>query len=174
MTEYAKPKTTYETLDTLFRHNLWANEALFGQCATLSEEQLDARIVGTYGSIREMLVHIATAERSYLQRIRTGVPYRRPKDAALPGVAELLESVRASGAGLAETAPGVRAEDNLLIDREDGAFTMPSAVLLLQAINHATEHRAQIMATLTQIGVQPPDLDGWTYFMEREKATPEA
>jgi len=31
-------------------------------------------------------------------------------------------------------------------------------------INHATEHRAQIMAILTQLGIQPPDLDGWSYF----------
>lgn len=169
MPEYAKPITEYATLDTLFRHNQWANDLLFELCAGLSEEQLDARILGTYGSIREMLLHIATAERSYLQRIRTGVPYRRPKDAPLPGMAELKESIRASGEGLVATAPTVRPEDNLLIEREEGSFWMPSAVLLTQVINHATEHRSQIMATLTQIGVQPPDLDGWTYFEERER-----
>lgn len=36
-------------------------------------------------------------------------------------------------------------------------------MVLVQAINHATEHRAQIMTTLTQAGVEPPSLDGWTY-----------
>ena len=97
------------------------------------------------------------------------MPYRRPKDAPLPSMAELQESIRASGEGLVVTAPKVRPEDSLQIDRERGSFRMPSAVLLTQAINHATEHRAQIMATLTQIGVQPPDLDGWTYFEDREK-----
>jgi uncharacterized damage-inducible protein DinB len=164
MTNQSQSQTSYETTDTLFRHNLWANSRLFELCAGLSDEQLDARIVGTYGSIREMLVHIATAERSYLQRIRTGVPYRRPKDAPLPNVAELQESIHASGEGLVVTAPTVRPEDSVQIDREGTSFLLPCAVLLVQAINHATEHRSQIMATLTQIGIQPPDLDGWTYF----------
>jgi uncharacterized damage-inducible protein DinB len=31
-------------------------------------------------------------------------------------------------------------------------------------INHATEHRAQIMAILTQLGITPPELDSWSYF----------
>ena len=139
MPDYPKPQTPYETLDTLFRHNLWANNRLFELCAGLSDEQLDARILGTYGSIREMLLHIATAERSYLQRIKTGVPYRRPKDAPLPSLVELQESIRASGEGLVVTTPTVRPEDSLQIDREAGSFRMPSAVLLTQAINEARD-----------------------------------
>ena len=46
---------------------------------------------------------------------------------------------------------------------------VPLVVLLTQAINHATEHRSQIMATLTQLGITPPDLDGWTYFAEHDE-----
>jgi uncharacterized damage-inducible protein DinB len=46
---------------------------------------------------------------------------------------------------------------------------VPKAIILNQAINHATEHRAQIMTTLTQLGIQPPDLDSWTYFDEQYK-----
>ncbi|MCP4140149.1 MAG: hypothetical protein GY755_07650 [Chloroflexi bacterium] len=34
--------------------------------------------------------------------------------------------------------------------------------------NHAIEHRSQIMTILTQLGIQPPDLDGWTYFDETD------
>ena len=43
-------------------------------------------------------------------------------------------------------------------------------ILLTQAINHATEHRAQIMTILTQLGIQPPNLDSWSYFDELEKS----
>ncbi len=42
----------------------------------------------------------------------------------------------------------------------------PRPILLTQVINHATEHRAQIMAILTQLGIEPPELDAWTYFDE--------
>jgi uncharacterized damage-inducible protein DinB len=42
-------------------------------------------------------------------------------------------------------------------------YTLPVWLLLLQAINHATEHRAQVAAILTQQGIEPPGMDGWTY-----------
>jgi uncharacterized damage-inducible protein DinB len=35
--------------------------------------------------------------------------------------------------------------------------------LLTQAINHSTEHRAQIATILTQQGIEPPDMSGWAY-----------
>ena len=41
---------------------------------------------------------------------------------------------------------------------------MPVSLFLIQAINHGTEHRSQIATILTQIGVEPPEMDGWTYF----------
>ena len=43
------------------------------------------------------------------------------------------------------------------------SFTLPVWLLLVQSINHATEHRAQIAAILTQLGVEPPGMDGWSY-----------
>ncbi len=80
-------------------------------------------------------------------------------------IAEMLESVRTSGAGLIEWAPKVQADDTVQVDWEDGTLRdVPKAIYLTQVINHATEHRAQIMAILTQLGIQPPDLDSWSYF----------
>ncbi len=34
---------------------------------------------------------------------------------------------------------------------------------MVQAINHATEHREQISSMLSALGVTPPELDGWAY-----------
>ena len=96
---------TTDTLTTLFRHNRWANERILERCAGLTDEKLDATIVGTYGSIRDTLQHIATAERSYFSRISTGQPYRRPEGAPPLTIAEMTESVRTSGSGLIEGAP---------------------------------------------------------------------
>ena len=36
-------------------------------------------------------------------------------------------------------------------------------VVMVQAINHATEHREQIKSMLSALGVTPPDIDGWSY-----------
>jgi uncharacterized damage-inducible protein DinB len=157
-----------DTLTTLFRHNHWANLRLLERCAGLTDEQLDATLTGTFGSIRDTLQHIVNAERSYLSRISTGQPYRRPKDAPPLTIAEMTESARTTGSGLIEWAPRVQAGDTVQVDWEGTPREVPKTIILTQAINHATEHRAQIMTILTQIGIQPPDLDGWSYFDERE------
>jgi uncharacterized damage-inducible protein DinB len=34
---------------------------------------------------------------------------------------------------------------------------------MVQAINHSTEHRTQIAAIITQLGMEPPDMSGWQY-----------
>jgi hypothetical protein len=40
------------------------------------------------------------------------------------------------------------------------------ASLMVQAINHATEHRVQIATITTQLGMEPPDMSGWQYMVE--------
>jgi uncharacterized damage-inducible protein DinB len=30
-------------------------------------------------------------------------------------------------------------------------------------MNHAAEHRAQVIALLGQLGLRPPDMSGWAY-----------
>lgn len=166
MTENKNHQTGYETIDTLFRHNLWANTNLFEQCAQLSEEQLNATVIGTYGSIFATLEHIANAERSYWHRLKTGQPFRKPEGARTPTVAELQISIQSSGAGLVEIAPTIQPHDSVEVNWEGTPRSVPGAVILTQVINHATEHRAQIMVMLTQLGIQPLELDSWAYFDE--------
>ena len=160
--------STY-TLTTLFRHNRWANLRLFERCAGLAGEQLDASTTGTYGSIRDTLQHIATSEQSYLSRISTGQPFRRPKDAPPLSLTEMTESVSATGSGIIEWASKVEAAENVKLDWDGTQRDVPKTIILNQVINHAIEHRAQIMTILTQIGIQPPELDSWSYFDELDQ-----
>ncbi len=162
----------YPVLDTLFSHNLWANLRLVEVCAALSEEQLAASAVGGYGSIGETLQHFVRAEESYLYRIRTGQPLVRSGGKPPLTMTELQESLQASGDGLIEWASKVRDDDTVQIQWDNEPLNelvdVPKAVILTQAINHATEHRAQIMTILTQLGIEPPELSGWAYFEARE------
>lgn len=41
-------------LAEMLRYNAWANRELLGACAALSDEQLDTRIQGISGSVREL------------------------------------------------------------------------------------------------------------------------
>lgn len=153
-----------DTITTLFRHNQWANERILEQCSTLSDEQLDSTLSGTFGSIRDTLQHIVISEQSYFSRISTGQPLRRPEHAAPLTMAEMLASVRTTGAGFIEWAPRVQASDTVQINWDGSLLDVQKTIILTQVINHATEHRAQIMAILTQLGIEPPDVSGWSFF----------
>ena len=159
-------KPAEEPLVELFRHHLWANLRLLDSCENLSDAQLEATTPGTFGSIRATLIHLVGSDESYLARL-TG---ERPADAigkeAVVGIAELRAHIRRSGAGLIQAAGRADKIGRIRVAWDDQAWQFPASIILTQAINHATEHRAQIMAILTQLGIQPPDLDGWSYFDE--------
>lgn len=155
-----------DTLTTLFSHNLWANLRILACCAELTTEQLNGTVTGTYGSIYDTLQHIVTAEQSYFSRISTGQRLHRADDAPPLTMTEMLESIQRTGSGLIEWATKVQAADKMEINWDGTLRDVPKTILLTQVINHATEHRAQIMAILTQFGIEPPELDAWNYFDE--------
>jgi uncharacterized damage-inducible protein DinB len=153
-----------DTLTTLFSHHLWANLRLLEQCAELTEEQLAATIPGARGTIQETLQHIVTAERSYFSRISTGQRYDHPAGAPPMTIADMIESARMTGSGLIEWAAKVQPDDTVQIDWDGTPRSVPKTIILTQVINHATEHREQVKATMTQLGIDPPDLQSWAYF----------
>ena len=155
-----------DSLTVLFQHNRWANLCILEACAKLSDAQLDATLIGTFGTIRETLTHIVVSERSYVHRISTGQPYPRPANPPVLTVTDMVELSRTTGSGLIEWATKVQAGDVVKIDWGGTLYDVPKTIVLTQAINHATEHRAQVMAILTQLGVAPPDVSGWSYFVD--------
>ena len=158
-----------DTLTTLYSHHLWANLLLIERCAQLTAEQLEATTIGAYGSIGDTLRHIVRAEQSYFSRISTGRPYQRPENEPSMTFAELIDSARKTGSGFIEWAPRVQAGDTVPIDWDGTLREVPKSIILTQVINHGTEHRAQIMVMMTQLGIEPPDLQAWTYFDELDQ-----
>lgn len=151
-----------DTLTVLFQHNLWANLTLFERCLSLTEEELEATIPGAFGSIYKTLQHIANSERSYLSRISTGERYEGDYwPATIP---EMIDLLLETGRGLIQWAHKVQPADTVQVDWDGAPRTVPKTFLLTQALQHAAEHREQIKATLTEIGITPPDLQGWEFF----------
>jgi hypothetical protein len=37
-------------------------------------------------------------------------------------------------------------------------------LFLLQAIHHGNDHRTHICTVLSVLGLEPPDIDGWSYW----------
>ena len=58
----------------IFRHKKWANGRLLDACIGLSENVLQANVVGTYGEIWDTLEHFVSSEEGYLYRLEAGQP----------------------------------------------------------------------------------------------------
>ena len=151
-------------LADFYRHNLWANLRLLDACAGLDDEQLGTSATGTYGRIRDTLVHIVSAEERYLARLKDEKPENNlQQGGAFPGFDELRRRARHTGEGLLRIAPETAPNRVLKIRRTEKTTDVPAYIQVIQAINHSTEHRAHVVSILSQLGIDPPSLDGWSY-----------
>ena len=160
----------------LFRHNKWANLKMLDACRDLGDEHLDANIPGTFGSIRDTLLHIVGAEVSYVHRVTGRLPGEPPAPGTVPSIEHLRHDAGWSGEELLRMALNATPADRVQQNRRGLNVSYKLTALLTQSINHATEHRAQIATILTQQGIEPPDMSGWAYMSEtgQLEETPEA
>lgn len=163
-----------DVVQEFFRHNTLMNFRLLDSCRPLSAQQLGTAAQGTYGSIGATLVHIANSQMGYAARfLGSQRPDSLPED-PFPGF-EALEERFAAGNALLEQAAARHAEERevqVTGDDPPGTWRMPASLLLLQAVNHGTEHRSQVATILTQLGLVPPEMDGWTYFFASDQMIP--
>jgi uncharacterized damage-inducible protein DinB len=151
----------------LFKHNLWANLRLLDTCERLDDAQLTREVVGTYGSIRDTWVHLVAAEGRYVALLSDGQPDRSfGERTGFSSWQDLRERAQRSGEALVAIATDFDGSRVLRGVRNGEAYAISATVPMIQAINHATEHRVHIAAILTQLGVEPPTLDGWQYGQE--------
>lgn len=147
-------------LEMLFEHNNWANEKIIQACQALSDEQLDTEPHSvTKGNIRETMIHLVGSQAGYLSLLTLPVEERHYKTLEF---GDLQESARRSGDGLLALVRGQQEPFSSRLQTRDGFYVEPW-VVIVQVINHASEHREQICSMLSALGVTPPDLDGWGY-----------
>ncbi len=151
-------------LPDFFKYNLWANLRLLDACAHLSDAQLDATAKGTFGSVRETLMHLFAAEEGYARHYNfTGTaPTPRLADlTTFPGFDELRRRAERSGKELIAVAE--RGDLSRILSLDGGTYEAPVIAVLIQAVNHGIDHRSQIATLLSQQDIKPPELDGWAY-----------
>jgi uncharacterized damage-inducible protein DinB len=151
-------------LPEFFKYNLWANLRLLDSCAHLSDAQLDSTINGTFGSVRDTLMHMLASEEGYTQRFDFTGPAPTPQLKELttfPGFGELRRRAERSGKEL--IAISEQSDLSQVLHLDEGTYDAQIIIVLIQAINHGIDHRSQISTLLTQQDITPPDLDGWSY-----------
>jgi len=152
----------FDKLDKLYEHNNWANLQILDACAPLTDEQLDGEPQSAaYGSIRSTLLHLVSAQANYLRLLT--LPVEERQSSLDLDYADLRASVTESDEGLlALTRDPSGFFHESQIRTRDGHHVQPW-VVMVQVINHATEHREQIKNMLTGLGIEPPSIDSWDY-----------
>jgi len=148
-------------LGRIVEHNNWANAALIRACASLTDEQLEATPRSPRErTIRQTLTHLVEAQVGYASMLSP--EWRLSADLG-PSLEDLARAAGDSGKGLQAVADGEVAvpwESDLLTS---DAYVVKPWTVLVQAINHGTEHRHQVCSILRALGVEPPRLDGWGF-----------
>ncbi len=166
---------TAADLQRLFDYGHWANSRLFGVIASLTPQQFTQDVGGSYGSLRDTLVHMLSAEWGWLDRC--GGHPRGP--ALVPSAFPTLDSVVTTWRTIEQH---LRAFVSRLADEEllrEVEFTnprgerrsMPLGSLLQHAANHGVHHRGQLTLLLRMLGVTPGNIDLLLYDAERRAAT---
>lgn len=156
--------------DVLFRYEYgwWANKKLFAVISRLSTEEFTRDVAGSYGSIRNTLVHTMSAEWGWLERC--GGEKRGPKlegsayptlDSVSDQWAKVEGHVRAFLAGLKD-ADLRRSIEFQFPGGPKQQSTMEE--MLLHAANHAVHHRGQVSMIVRMLGRAPGDVDLMLYY----------
>ena len=159
---------TVKDLQLLFDYGYWANSKLFEAILQLTAEQFTQPVAGAYGSVRNTLVHILSAEWGWLDRC--GGPPRGPALVAsdYPAQDALVERWRQVEASVRDFLANLRDED---LDRaveftfgNGPKHSMPMGQLLHHVTIHGAHHRGQVALLLRSLGVTPGNFDILFYY----------
>jgi uncharacterized damage-inducible protein DinB len=162
-------------LERLYDHNYWANKQLMAVVSQLTPGQFTQSIAGSYGSIRNTLVHVLSAEWGWLDRC--GGPPRgerlNPQD--YPTAESLVQTWILVKEYVRGFLSGLKDEDLA----RDIAFaigggpkhSLPIGDLMQHAAVHAVHHRGQVALLLRTLGYVPGNFD-WLLYLGEKRSMP--
>ena len=163
---------TVDDLRRRYDYGYWANRKLFAVIETLSPDQFTQNVAGSYGSIRNTLVHMMSAEWGWIDRC--GGPSRGPalKADDFPTFASIVEQWTIVEAYAREFLGTLNDADlqrivEFSIPQVGLARAMPVGELLQHAATHGVHHRGQLALLLRVLGHAPGNFDLLFYDAER-------
>lgn len=162
---------TVSDLERLYDYGYWANGKLLAVVSQLTPEQFTERVAGSYGSVRNTLVHMLSAEWGWLDRCGG-----HPRGPALQ--ADDYPTVESLVAAWAQVEGWLR---HFLSELTDGDLdrmvefknpsgetrSMPLGELMQHAANHGVHHRGQVALLLRALGHVPGNVDLLLYDADR-------
>jgi len=157
--------------DAFDRHT-WATLRLLAHLETLDPDVVTRGIPGTYGPIDETLTHLVAADTRYLDRLEE--PDLPPLQQRPPQpIGTLLTEVHANASRWTAALDRLEREE---LHASIGPPAMhpnidpAETLLLLQALHHADDHRAQVCSTLGALDLEVPELDVWSFWDDQRRS----
>ncbi len=166
---------TVKDLEGLYDYGYWANRKLFEVLANLTPAEFVQDVAGSYGSVRNTLVHAMSAEWGWLSRCGgTERPSRLDPD-DFPTVESLTETwsqvesyVREFLSTLEDEDLGRSVEFTLGGDKKR---SMLLGELMHHGAIHAVHHRGQVALLLRLMSYSPGNFDMLFFYGERHGAS---
>ncbi len=159
-----------EVIRTLYGYSTWANQRVLEKTAELSEGQFLGDAGPSHGSLRNTFVHTMSAQWIWLERWQGTSPPAMMNEEDLPD----LISIRTRWEEIENDTRQYL--DRLEPDQLDNVISYtttggtPGAYplwhLIVQQVNHQTQHRSEAAVMLTNFGHSPGDLDFVLYLPE--------
>lgn len=158
--------TPAEVLREAFVRHTWATLRLIDHLETLDPSSYEEGLPGTFGPIRATLTHLVDADDRYLQRLEHPdlPPYEESAPQALGMLRERVVDADRRWTAALDRLEGGRLRARIPADRIPGGIDPAETLLLLQALHHGDDHRAQVCSTLGALGLEVPELDVWSYW----------
>jgi uncharacterized damage-inducible protein DinB len=166
---------TVDDLARLYDYSYWVNRRLFPVVSSLTTEAFTQSIGGSYGSVRNTMVHVLSAEWGWLSRC--GGPERGPalKADDFPTAASVIDTWATVERSMRAFLAALK-DDDLARMVEFALPGLPPrrmAVggLLQHGAIHGVHHRGQIALLLRMLGHAPGNFDLLLYDIDRQAAS---
>jgi len=156
-------------LQELYAYGRWANHKLFDALSVLSAEEFTRNVAGSYGSIRNTLVHGLSAEWGWLGRCGAlpdrGARLKSEDYSTLPSVIDLSRKVETIGQGFFSTLTD--ADLTRVVEftfAPPDTYRMTVEQILRHGAVHSVHHRGQVALLCRMLGHAPGNFDAVFYY----------
>lgn len=157
---------------TLYEYDRWANARALGAASKLSVEQFTKHMGSSHRSVRDTLVHILSAQRTWLSRWKGAFPQSMldPRQFPTPEVVRTAreETQRELDAFLASLSDEQSRAVVSYKTLQGQSFGHPLWQQMAHLVNHSSYHRGQVTTMLRQLGAEPVATDLIVFFREQQ------
>lgn len=161
---------TVKDIQNLYDYDQWANKKLFTVIAQLQPSQFMQNVGGSYGSIRNTLVHTMSTEWGWLERCgghQRGPALKSEDYSTLDSIVVQWDKVQ----GWLRELLSKLTDADLLLNKEyvlaNQKQSLPIGEMLHHGANHSVHHRGQVALLLRMMGYAPGNFDIVFYYLEK-------